>query len=70
MTAQDEQVLRRVGAHLGVLASRDLAVRCRTGLEHSAQAWADRKRELTSESSSRWAGAITKASHDQWALAR
>ncbi|MEV1243794.1 IS200/IS605 family accessory protein TnpB-related protein, partial [Nonomuraea sp. NPDC049750] len=70
LTARDEQVLRRVGAHLGVLASRDLAVRCRAGLGHSAQAWADRKRELTSESSSRWAGAITKASHDQWALAR
>ncbi|MEV1241618.1 IS200/IS605 family accessory protein TnpB-related protein [Nonomuraea sp. NPDC049750] len=70
LTARDEQVLRRVGAHLGVLASRDLAVRCRAGLEHSAQAWADRKRELTLESSSRWAGAITKASHDQWALAR
>ncbi|MCA2221750.1 IS200/IS605 family accessory protein TnpB-related protein [Nonomuraea aurantiaca] len=70
LTAQDEQVLRRVGAHLGVLASRDLAVRCRAGLEHSAQAWAERKRELTPESSSRWAGAITKASHDQWALAR
>ncbi|WRZ00564.1 transposase [Streptomyces sp. NBC_00481] len=29
-----------------------------------------RKRELTPLSSSRWAGAITKASHDQWALAR
>jgi len=35
LTAQDEQVLRLVGAHLGVLASRDLAVRCRAGLEHS-----------------------------------
>ncbi|MEU7854019.1 IS200/IS605 family accessory protein TnpB-related protein [Nonomuraea sp. NPDC049141] len=70
MTARDERVLRLVGAHLGVLASRDLAVRCRAGLEHSSQAWAARKRELTPESSSRWAGAITKASHDQWALAR
>ncbi|WP_433510783.1 hypothetical protein ACQP2T_43970 [Nonomuraea sp. CA-143628] len=70
LTAQDEQVLRLVGAHLGVLASRDLAVRCRAGLEHSPQAWAARKRELTPLSSSRWAGSITKASHDQWALAR
>ncbi|MEU7837773.1 IS200/IS605 family accessory protein TnpB-related protein [Nonomuraea sp. NPDC049129] len=70
LTARDELVLRRVGAYLGVLASRDLAVRCRAGLEHSAQAWAERKRELTPLSSSRWAGAITKASHDQWALAR
>ncbi|TMQ95873.1 IS200/IS605 family element transposase accessory protein TnpB [Actinomadura soli] len=32
--------------------------------------WAARKRELTGESSARWAGAITKATHDQWALAR
>ncbi|MEU7854071.1 IS200/IS605 family accessory protein TnpB-related protein [Nonomuraea sp. NPDC049141] len=70
LTARDERVLRLVGAHLGTLASRDLAVRCRAGLEHSSQGWASRKRELTPLSSSRWAGAITKASHDQWALAR
>lgn len=25
---------------------------------------------LTGQSSSRWAGSITKATHDQWALAR
>ncbi len=29
-----------------------------------------RKRALTALSSSRWAGSITKATHDQWALAR
>ncbi|MFJ9007821.1 IS200/IS605 family accessory protein TnpB-related protein [Streptomyces canus] len=66
----DEEVLRLVGAHLGSLASRDLKARCRDGLEHSGQAWAVRKRELTPLSSSRWAGSITKATHDQWALAR
>ena len=66
----DQTVLRLVGAHLGSLASRDLKARCRDGLEHSGQAWAARKRELTPASSSRWAGSITKASHDQWALAR
>ncbi|MGW2564317.1 IS200/IS605 family accessory protein TnpB-related protein [Streptomyces sp. NPDC001514] len=60
----------QVGEHLGRLASRDLAVRCRDGLEHSSDTWAVRKRELTCESSSRWAGSITKATHDQWALAR
>jgi hypothetical protein len=27
-------------------------------------------RDLTVDSSSRWAGAITKSTHDQWALAR
>ncbi|NEC85688.1 transposase [Streptomyces sp. SID12501] len=66
----DEKVLRLVGAHLGSLASKDLKVRCRDGLEHSGGAWAVRKRELTPLSSSRWAGSITKATHDQWALAR
>lgn len=70
LTPTDVEVLRRVGAHLGTLASRDLKARCRDGLEHDAGAWAVRKRELTPVSSARWAGAITKASHDQWALAR
>ncbi|MET7551321.1 IS200/IS605 family accessory protein TnpB-related protein [Streptomyces sp. NPDC005479] len=70
LTAQDEGVLRAVGAHQGALASRDLKVRCAEGLEHGAQTWAARKRDLTKESSSRIAGAITKATHDQWALAR
>ncbi|WP_286257826.1 transposase [Streptomyces graminofaciens] len=70
LTPGDEKVLRLVGAHLGSLASKDLKARCRDGLEHCGQAWAVRKRELTALSSSRWAGSITKASHDQWALAR
>ncbi|MBT2483034.1 transposase, partial [Streptomyces sp. ISL-94] len=66
----DEEVLALVGAHLGSLASKDLRTRCADGLEHSGDTWAVRKRELTALSSSRWAGAITKATHDQWALAR
>ncbi|MFF3715894.1 IS200/IS605 family accessory protein TnpB-related protein [Streptomyces prasinus] len=70
LTPADEEVLRLVGAHLGALAGRDLKARCRDGLEHEAEAWAVRKRELTPQSSARWAGAITKATHDQWALAR
>ncbi|WP_330247974.1 MULTISPECIES: IS200/IS605 family accessory protein TnpB-related protein [unclassified Streptomyces] len=70
LTAQDERVLRAVGEHQGALASRDLKARCADGLEHGAQTWAARKRELTGVSSSRIAGAITKATHDQWALAR
>ncbi|MFI6734830.1 IS200/IS605 family accessory protein TnpB-related protein [Nonomuraea sp. NPDC050451] len=70
LSGQDEMVLRLTGAHLGALASKDLAVRCRDGLAHGADRWAARKRELTTQSSARWAGAITKASHDQWALAR
>ncbi|WP_327239637.1 transposase [Streptomyces sp. NBC_01318] len=70
LTAQDERVLRAVGAHQGALASGDLKARCADGLEHGADTWAARKRELTGVSSSRIAGAITKATHDQWALAR
>lgn len=70
LTPDDEKVLRLVGAHLGSLASKDLKTRCRDTLEHSAETWAVRKRELTPLSSSRWAGSITKATHDQWALAR
>ncbi|MFE2068784.1 IS200/IS605 family accessory protein TnpB-related protein [Streptomyces sp. NPDC059467] len=70
LTAEDEKVLRLVGDHLGTLASRDLKARCVAGLGHDAGRWAQRKRALTEESSSRWAGSITKAAHDQWALAR
>jgi hypothetical protein len=70
LTVEDEKVLRLVGAHLGSLASKDLKARCVHGLEHSGDTWAARKRGLTGVSSSRWAGSITKATHDQWALAR
>ncbi|MFE2093927.1 IS200/IS605 family accessory protein TnpB-related protein, partial [Streptomyces sp. NPDC059460] len=70
LTPQDERVLRAVGAHQGALASGDLKARCADGHDHNAQTWAARKRELTGVSSSRIAGAITKATHDQWALAR
>jgi IS605 OrfB family transposase len=66
----DEEVLRLVGEYLGRLASTDLKARCDAGLEHDNDAWAARKRALTKESSARWAGSITKATHDQWALAR
>lgn len=70
LTPQDEEVLRLVGAHQGALASRDLKQRCADGHGHCADTWAARKRELTAVSSSRIAGTITKATHDQWALAR
>ncbi|MGR4852484.1 IS200/IS605 family accessory protein TnpB-related protein [Streptomyces sp. LARHCF252] len=70
LSGADETVLRLVGGHLGTLAARDLKARCAAGLEHDSEQWAQRKRALTLESSSRWAGSVTKASHDQWALAR
>ncbi|WP_406167487.1 IS200/IS605 family accessory protein TnpB-related protein [Streptomyces canus] len=66
----DAAVLAEVGVFLGSLAAGDLAERSRQGLGHDAASWAVRKRSLTGKSSARWAGSITKASHDQWALAR
>ncbi|MFF3873570.1 IS200/IS605 family accessory protein TnpB-related protein [Streptomyces sp. NPDC001978] len=66
----DAAALREVGAFLGGLAAGDLARRCGQRLEHDAGSWAVRKRELTGLSSARWAGSVTKATHDQWALAR
>ncbi|MEU3031954.1 IS200/IS605 family accessory protein TnpB-related protein [Streptomyces incarnatus] len=66
----DAAVLTEVGAFLGSLASRDLAVRSRQGPGHDGASWAARKRGLTEVSSARWAGSITRATHDQWALAR
>lgn len=65
----DAVVLRSLGAHLGRLANLDLAARCQFGSEHDKHDWAARKQALTAESSSRWAGAITKRSNDAWATA-
>ncbi|WP_200309441.1 transposase [Streptomyces adelaidensis] len=70
LTVEDDKVLCLVGEHLGRLASLDLKARCADGLDHDSDSWAVRKQGLTAESSSRWAGAITKATHDQWALSR
>jgi hypothetical protein len=67
VSADDEQVLRAVGQYLGRLAGQDLAWRCRLGRGRDQRA--DRKRVLTASSSSRWAGAITRTSGDQWVRA-
>jgi hypothetical protein len=72
VSPQDAAVLCAVGAHLGSLAGRDLAARCAEGRLSAAGAAVsrrNRKRALTAQSSSRWAGAITRASEDQWQLA-
>jgi hypothetical protein len=61
---QDAVVVAIVGEYLGGLAGGDLARRCAVGPGPDSRA--DRKRELTSASSSRWAGAITRTSNDQW----
>lgn len=70
LTAEDERVLRLIGEHQGRLASYDLKARCEAGKDHDNDAWAARKRDLTEQSSSRIAGSITKATHDQYGLAR
>ena len=72
VSAQDEAVLWAAGRHLGSLAGRDLAARCaqrRPDAAGGAACRAQRKRALTAESSSRWAGAITRTSDDQVRLA-
>jgi hypothetical protein len=64
VSTADHAVLRQLGQYLGRLASRDLAERCHLG--HGDEGRARRKRALTAASSSRWAGAITRTSQDQW----
>ena len=67
VSGQDEAVLRAVGRHLGSLAGRDLAARCAEGrldAKGRAESRRERKRALTAESSSRWAGAITRTSEE------
>jgi hypothetical protein len=57
---QDVTVLHLVGEYLGGLAGGDLARRCAVG--PGADGRAGRKRSLTAQSSSRWAGVITRTS--------
>jgi len=64
LPAADHAVVRAVGEYLGSLASADVAWRCRLG--RATDQRAVRKRTLTGRSSSRWAGAITRTSNDQW----
>jgi hypothetical protein len=68
LSPEDEAVLRALGGHLGSLAGRDLAARCAEGrldARGKAASRTARKKALTAESSSRWAGAITRTSEDQ-----
>ena len=72
LSPPDEAVLRAVGAHLGSLAGKDLAARCaevRLDARGQPPSRAARKRALTAQSSSRWAGTITRTSEDQVRLA-
>ena len=69
----DEMVLKALGAHLGHLASLDLARRVAEGsldAKGKAKSRQARKQALTAASSSRWAGAITRTSEDAYGLAK
>ncbi|MCX4692733.1 hypothetical protein [Streptomyces sp. NBC_01408] len=69
LSSTDEQVLALLGVHLGHHARVDLAERVRIGrVPVKDNRRAERKRALTKVSSSRWAGAITRASEDQFQL--
>ncbi|MCF1598467.1 hypothetical protein [Streptomyces muensis] len=69
LTPDDEKVLREVGEHLGRHQRADLAERVRAGkVKAKDTRRAARKKALTAASSSRWAGAITRVSEDQYQL--
>lgn len=68
---EDAEMLDTVGRHMGSLASADLARRCAEGtLDAKGRVVSrrERKREMTANCSSRWAGAITRTSENQWQL--
>ena len=70
-TAAEEAVLRQVGDHLGRAYRTALADRVRAGrltAQGRARWRAEQKRAVTVVSSSRWAGAVTRAVEDQYQL--
>ena len=62
-------MLWQVGQYLGRLAGQNLAWRCRAGPGADIANRTSQKRVLTAESSSRWAGTLTRTSNEQWRLA-
>ncbi|MEU1177477.1 hypothetical protein ABZ464_07490 [Streptomyces sp. NPDC005820] len=65
----DDEVLTLVGQHLGRLQRADLAERVAIGpVAVKDNRRAERKKRLTAVSSSRWAGAMTRTSEDQYQL--
>jgi hypothetical protein len=63
-SAWDEAVVQAVGEQLGRLAGQDLRLRCQIGPGPDQRTI--RKQAMTAACSSRWAGAITRTSNDQW----
>ncbi len=69
VAADEAKVLRLVGEHLGRHQRADLAERVSIGkVTAKENRRAERKKSLTAVSSSRWAGAMTRASEDQYQL--
>lgn len=71
VTEAEAAALTAIGVFLGSVYRGELAERIRCGVLDSAgqAAWrADRKQAITVVSSSRWAGAITRAVEDQYQL--
>jgi hypothetical protein len=69
LTSRDADVVTAMGRHLGHHQRTDLAERVRIGMVPvKDNQRADRKRMLTKVSSSRWAGAMTRVSQDQYQL--
>ncbi|MFB8308898.1 hypothetical protein ACFC5T_10120 [Streptomyces sp. NPDC055961] len=69
VTAGEAAVLRLVGEHLGRHQRVDLVTRVGIGrVKAKDNRRTERKRHLTAVSSSRWAGAMTRASEDQYQL--
>src|SRR5664280_63909 len=71
-TPAEEQALREVGTFLGSLYRADLVRRLSQGkldAHGRARSRKVRKKYLTAQSSSRWAGSITRATQDQYDLA-
>jgi IS605 OrfB family transposase len=68
-TDAEARALTMIGRHLGHLYRADLAARVALGRVPAAgRGRTERKRNLTALSSSRWAGAITRAAEDQYQL--
>ncbi|MCL4449192.1 MAG: hypothetical protein M1483_00485 [Actinobacteria bacterium] len=70
VTEHDRMVLEILGRYFDHLQGKDLARCCVDGRNSIKDGWAERKRVLTEDCSSRWAGYITKKSNDSWNTAR
>src|SRR5262249_8421502 len=71
LTDDEAAALALIGGYLGLVFRGELAGRLRLGRLDRSQhsAWrAERKQAITAVSSSRWAGAITRAVQDQYQL--